>query len=151
MPKANPSNKILETTEITGAEALAGAVIRVERINTAKDPAARDRHFYLPRSQTASADGAITIQNGVVLITKASAAALTLAAPSTDQNGTRIDIVSTTAYAHTVTAPSAIIHWGDSGGADDVATFAAYAGAAISLIANAGLWHVVSRNNVTLA
>ncbi len=53
--------------------------------------------------QTVSADGAIPIKTGVAAITKDSAAALTIAAPTTAQDGTVISIVSSTAYAHVVT------------------------------------------------
>ncbi len=151
MPKANASHPILEKPEATGAEVLDGVVIAVERVNTAKKKAARDRHVYLERLQLASANAAITIRNAVVMITKGSACALTLAAPSTAQNGTEIIIISASAYAHTVTTPSAIMHWGDSGGADDVGTFAAYKGARLHLKAFAGEWYVLNSTGVTLA
>lgn len=151
MPRSS-LHPALQTTEASGAEKLAGLVIAgCTRSTAPRNTRDAKRHVFFPREQVASANGAITIRDAVVLITKGSLCALTLAAPSTAENGTRITIISTTAYAHTVTAPSAIIHWGDSGGADDVATFAAYAGASMTVIAYGGAWYVENLNGVTLA
>lgn len=99
----------------------------------------------------ATTNGAITIQNSTVVITKAGVLAATLAVPTTAQNGIEITFLSATANAHTVTTPSAIMHWGDSGGADDVATFAAYAGAGFKVRAYEGTWLVSGLQGVTLA
>lgn len=98
----------------------------------------------------ASGDGSIAIKNGTVVITKGSAAALTLAAPTAEQAGTRIRVISQTAYAHTITATN-LIDDGVTGGAKDLATFAAFAGAAIELEAVNLKWAVVSKNVVTIS
>lgn len=93
---------------------------------------------------------AVPITSGVVLMTKASASAFTLAAPTAAQNGTRITITSGSAYAHVITA-TGLIHDGVTGGAKNTATFGAFIGATIVLIAYNGKWHVESKNVVTIA
>lgn len=96
-----------------------------------------------------SASGAVAIQNSTVVITKSSAlAALTLAVPTTAQNGIRITFTSTTAFAHTVTCPSAIINRGVTGDPVTVGTLAAFPGAGFTVEAYAGKWNVIS-NMVT--
>jgi hypothetical protein len=97
----------------------------------------------------AAGDGSIAIKNGTVVITKGSAAALTLAAPTAEQAGIRIRVISQTAFAHVITATN-LIDDGVTGGAKDTATFAAFAGAAIELEAVNLKWAVVSKNVVTI-
>jgi hypothetical protein len=98
-----------------------------------------------------SASGAITIAAGIVAITKSSAVAvLTLAAPSADQEGIVIIVTSRTDKAHTITA-TGLLQDGVTGGAKDTATFAAFAGASITLAAINLTWHVVSLNAVTIS
>lgn len=92
-----------------------------------------------------SGSGAVTIQNSTVVITKTgSLAALTLAVPTTAQNGLRICFTSTTAFAHTVTCPSAIINRGVTGDPVTVGTLAAFPGAGFTVEAYAGKWNVVA-------
>lgn len=98
--------------------------------------------------QVASANGAIAIENSLVVITKAQAAALTLAVPSTAQNGTIIDIVATTAAAHTVTATTVGFNATDAAG--DVGTFGGAIGDGIRVVAYGGEWYVLNNINVTL-
>lgn len=98
---------------------------------------------------TISGDGAITIQNSIVTLTKGSAAAITLAAPSS-QDGTRITVMSNSDFAHVITVPSAIILDGTTG-ANTTATFAAFKGASITLVASGVTWLVESSNLVTCA
>lgn len=100
--------------------------------------------------QLAAADGAISLAAGEVIITKAGVAALTLAAPPTSMNGQRLAIVSTTANAHVVTATN-LLDDGVTGGAKDTATFGAFAGASLELMAYGGKWNVISKNVVTIA
>lgn len=85
-------------------------------------------------------DGAITHVPGKHALTKGSAGAYTLAAPTAADAGTRIFIVSRTAFAHVVTVA------GGLGGvaADDVLTFAAKAGSGIELEADNLFWVPVS-------
>lgn len=98
-----------------------------------------------------SASGALTIVNGVATITKTgSLAAMTLAAPTADQEGTILKVVSQTAFAHTITA-TGLIDDGVTGGSKTTATFAAYAGASIELMASNLKWAVISKNAVTIS
>jgi hypothetical protein len=97
----------------------------------------------------ASGDGAITIADGTVNITKSSAAALTLADPSSGQAGTRILITTQTAQAHTVSnAAGSGFNAGGSG--SDVATFGGAIGDCFEVIAINTKWNVISLKNVTL-
>lgn len=80
------------------------------------------------------------------LITKATAAALTLAAPTTDN--LRIEIRSTTTAAHTVTATGLL---GSGSAATDLATFAAFRGAGLVLASYGGKWLVMSSVGITFS
>jgi hypothetical protein len=102
-----------------------------------------------PTVQVAAGDGAITIKPSVVVITKATAAAMTLGVPSTAQNGTVIEIVSTTAAAHTVTAGTIGFNAGNT--ASDVGTFGGAIGDGFSVVAYGGEWYTLTNTNVTLA
>jgi len=105
--------------------------------------------FGVPGVQDASADGAITIKNGTVLITKAGVCALTLADPTAGtDDGKSLLIVSKTANAHTVT-----IAGGEAGqgAAADVGTFGAAANNWVRLTAYNGKWYSSSLLNVTFA
>jgi hypothetical protein len=93
----------------------------------------------------AAANGAVTIANGTVVFTKAGVAAMTLAAPTAAQEGTTIVFTSRTAHAHTVTA-TGLIEDGVTGGSKNLATFAAFAGASLTLQAINLKWHVISLN-----
>lgn len=99
---------------------------------------------------TASADGAITQKSGTVFVTKASAAALTLADPTatTDDNKT-LTVISTTAAAHTL-SNAAGSGFNAGGAATDVGTFGGAKGDNIQLTAYQGVWYVRGKTNVTL-
>ena len=97
----------------------------------------------------ASANGAITIQDSTVVITKGTAAALTLGTPTTAQNGTVITVVSATAAAHTVTATTIGFNAANTSG--DVGTFGGAIGDGFSFVAYGGEWLVLTNTNVTLA
>lgn len=105
----------------------------------------------LPTVTNYNASGAISVNYGVAIITKSSAAAaMTLAAPAASDDGKVLVVTSRTAKAHTITATS-LINDGVTGGAKTTATFAAFAGASITLMAINQLWHVISSNNVTIS
>lgn len=114
----------------------------------------------LPRKQTLiAADGAIDISlknfSDTILITKGTAAAITLAAPTAGvpakggHDGLRMTIYSTTAAAHTVTQTTPGFNNGST--ASDVGTFGAAIGNWIQVEAYNGIWYVVGSLNVTLA
>lgn len=96
-----------------------------------------------------AASGAINPANaGRRMITKATAAALTLAAPALADDGLKIQVFSATAAAHTVTATGL---FQDGAGHTDLATFAAQIGASIGLMAYQGKWMVTMLNGVTMS
>ena len=101
----------------------------------------------------ASANGAISIPDRGrkhVFITKGTAAALTLAAPTaTTHDGVEIVIVSTTAAAHTVTVATAGMN--GLGASGDVGTFGAAVGNGMTLVAYQGNWYLTCNIGVTLA
>ena len=86
----------------------------------------------------ASADGAISIKDGYVMITKAGVAALTLADPTaTTDDGKELTVISTTANAHTVTIAGGL---NGAGSGADVGTFGAAAGNRFTVVAYNGKW-----------
>jgi hypothetical protein len=97
----------------------------------------------------AAVDGAISIAAQITRLTKGSAAAMTLAAPTAAQEGTVLMITAGSAFAHVVTATS-LIQDGVTGGAKTTMTFAAFVGATITLIALNLQWYVVSKNAVAV-
>jgi hypothetical protein len=91
-----------------------------------------------------AASGAIRATEGSVVITKATAAAMTLAAPTAGSpanggdDGQRLKVFCIQAAAHTITTPSNAIN-----GNKHVVTFA-NAGDSVSFIAYNGVWYVLS-------
>lgn len=94
------------------------------------------------------ADGAIAPTASLATLSKPSVAADTLAAPTA--NGQRLTLVSTTAFAHVVTA-TGLFNDGTSGSPHNLATFAAFPGATLSLQGLNGKWNVISKNGVTIS
>ncbi len=96
-----------------------------------------------------SIDGAIDPHTSAYyVITKGSAAALTLAAPTaTTDDGVQIVITSASAFAHTITATNL---FNSGAAANDLATNDPFAGASMTLVAEQGLWNVISKNAVTI-
>lgn len=94
-----------------------------------------------------TADGAITLTSGVHTIAKTSAAAMTVAAPSS-QNGTRMTIISNTDFAHVITFTGATLLDGTTG-ANLTVTMTAFKGSAITVIAVGSIWLLESSSNVT--
>lgn len=87
-----------------------------------------------------TASGAITIEPGFVFLNAGSALAMTLANPSTDQNGMVMCIITKTAQAHTVTYTAG---FGGGTTARDVATFTAAINNGFCIVASAGVWYPV--------
>ena len=103
----------------------------------------------LANVQTISGDGAITIKNGAVLLTKGSAAAITIAAPTSGvDDGAEVTITTSTAFAHVVTQGTVGFN---AKGASGTATWAAAKGNGITIVAIAGNWYVKSNIGVTIA
>jgi hypothetical protein len=83
------------------------------------------------------------------IITKAGVAALTLAAPTAvADDGLEIQIVSATAFAHTLTATGL---FQDGAGHVNLATFNNQIGAGLLLVAYNGKWIVQTVQNVTMS
>ncbi len=98
----------------------------------------------------ASANGAVSVRPCTVYITKATAAALTLADPAASDNGVSIHFVSTTAAAHTISnAAGSGFNAGGTG--SDVATLGGAKGDGLSVTAYGGKWYVTGNINATLA
>jgi hypothetical protein len=97
-----------------------------------------------------AASGAIAPNtSGSYVITKAGVAALTLAAPTaTVSDGMEITITSNTANAHTLTA-TGLFQCGTA--AVNLATFAANAGAGLTLVAYQGKWNVLCSVGITFS
>ena len=106
----------------------------------------------LNQKQVLAADGAITIKSGLVGITKGSAAALTLAAPtagsvaSGGDDGKVLIIMSTTAFAHTITTPANKIN-----GNKLTITFDGAVTDFIELVAYNGVWRSAASSGSTLS
>jgi hypothetical protein len=81
---------------------------------------------------------------GKYVVIDAAAAALTLGAPTAGaDDGVLIEVLSATAYAHTITTPAAgDIRDGNTSDHDTVMTFNAHIGALCILEAYQGVWYV---------
>lgn len=95
-----------------------------------------------------SANGAIALKAGIVLITKSTVCALTIPNPAAADDGKRLHIVSTTPQAHTVTYSTAGFNGGGTN--TDVATFGETAGNSMSIVAYNQKWWTIQVNGVTL-
>ena len=102
-----------------------------------------------PEVKTYGAAGAILIPNedARVFINKATAAAMTLALPSTADDGKQMTIQAGSAAAHTVTVPSATGFKNTTG----TATFGGAIGDSMTIQAYKGQWYPLSVINVTFA
>ena len=108
--------------------------------------------FPSPSAQSPIAvSGALSVSSGNYIITKATAAALTLAAPTAgSMDGMTIVLISQTAAAHTLTATT-LLESGGAGSPYTTATFGAFIGSSITLRAKNGVWMVVQSSSVTLS
>mgnify|MGYP000969077824 CR=1 FL=1 len=97
------------------------------------------------------ADGAITVKNGVCVISKTvpGVVAATLADPTdVTDNFKRLTIINGTAHASTVTSASS---FGGGGAGEDVATFSGAVGDTLNLIAYGGKWYITGVHQCTIA
>jgi hypothetical protein len=111
-------------------------------------------HFYPHRAQFAApeittipGDAAIPVtQDGIYLLTKGSAAAITLAVPGAANVGRCITFLTGSDWAHVVTAASTSAHDGTTGGHGTL-TSPAFEGGALTLRAiSAAKWYVEANN-----
>jgi hypothetical protein len=140
--RSNPSN--MDTSE--------AALLAMQAMLGVTDSAVATSHEYLikhkPIALFTGADAgtlALTKTTGVKVLTKGSAGAYTLAAPSAAEAGSIIQVVAGTAYAHTITA-TGLIDDGVTGGSKTTVTFGAYVGSSITLLAYNLKWVVLAIN-----
>ena len=108
---------------------------------TLTSPAVTGKPTVYSTDTTIAGDGAVDFSLGdLFLLTKGSAAAITLADPAASDNGRVICIRSGSAFAHVITLASGI---GGVTSTDDVITFTNRASASITLKAINGKWWVV--------
>lgn len=94
-------------------------------------------------------DGAISITPGVVALTKGSAAAITLAAPTaTTHDGYQINVYSETAFAHVITGS---VDGFNAKGSSGTVTLGGAKGDGATFTARNGHWWVTSKINATVA
>lgn len=139
-----------------GSKAVAHAILAPLTFGLASDLPAAPAGSTLPGgfvdNQSYGASGAIDVSllvapHTLITLNKASAAAMTLAAPSKAQDGIMVTISSNTAAAHTVTYTAG---FNADTTSSDVATFAATKGNAFTIMAMGGRWGMVSASGVTL-
>lgn len=94
-----------------------------------------------------TADGAIALIPGVHTIAKTSAAAMTIAAPAS-QDGLELTIVANTDFAHVITFTGSTLLDGTTG-ANLTVTMTAFKGSAITVVAVGTKWLLKSSSNVT--
>lgn len=102
-----------------------------------------------PETTVYTSDGAITLTSGVHFVEKTTTAAMTVAAPSS-QDGERLTIISNTDHAHVITFTGTTLLDGTTG-ANSTATFTAFKGASITVVARGAFWLVESLNQCTCA
>ncbi len=102
-----------------------------------------------------TANGAIAVRpGGTYAITKASVATMTLAAPTAGapsaggDDGLIIEVYSSTAFAHTITA-NGLLQTGSD--AQNSVTFNPFAGASVGFMAYGGKWIIIDPIGVTFA
>lgn len=100
---------------------------------------------------TITGDGAIALTSGTTLLTKGSAAAITIAAPGTNFANLRITIIAGSNFAHVVTFTGSTLLDGTTG-ANITWTSAAFIGSSITVQGlSATTWGVESFNLGTIA
>jgi hypothetical protein len=131
------------------------AVMEVDTINEATADAGVTvdglliKNGVVGTSQAITGDGAITIQNAIVLLSKAGAGAITLAAPTAGTHDLlEIEVITLTAQAHVITG--GVVGFNAKGSSGTI-TFTAAIGNSVRLRAWNGHWYVVGKNGVTVA
>jgi hypothetical protein len=111
-------------------------------------PADRSTSRQHTGSYTYSVSGALTVASGLHKIAKVAAAVMTLANPTTAQEGIVMTIAAlTTATSHTVTYTAG---FADDTTSSDVATFGSV-GDTLTLLAVDGKWFILANNSVSVA
>lgn len=99
--------------------------------------------------QAITGDGAVTIQTGVVLLSKAGAGAITLAAPTaTTHDYIEIEVIAISTQAHVITGS---VDGFNAKGSSGTITFGGAIGDSVRLRAYQGHWYTIAKVNVTVA
>lgn len=99
--------------------------------------------------QSITGDGAITIQTGRVVLSKGSAAAITIASPTpTTHDYITITVIAISAQEHVITCATDGFNGKGSSG---TVTFGGAIGDSVTLMAYQGNWYVVGSVNATIA
>jgi hypothetical protein len=98
-----------------------------------------------------TAEIAAIARDTIYTITKATAAAITLVAPSKAQDGITLKFTSQTAAAHVITATALLANAGAASPYTTATTANATIGGGLALQAQNGLWNVISAVNWTLS
>lgn len=138
-------------TESTGQQAGIGVNTNTGQLLLNTSGALDKNVILVPSGQggtAIAADGAIPVAAGAIYyITKGSIAALTLVAPTAAQEGLVMHIRSKSLFAHQITVTAG---FGGGGVNFDVATFAIYLGAGLTIQAVASAWWIVTSQGITL-
>lgn len=104
---------------------------------------------HIGAGQAITGDGAITIAQDMVVLSKGSAAAITIAAPTAGVHDfMEITVVTLTAQAHVITQGTVGFN---AKGSSGTVTFTAAIGNSVTLRAYNGNWYTVVKNGVTVA
>ena len=99
--------------------------------------------------QAITGDGAITIQNALVFLSKGSAGAITLAAPTSGTHDKIIvRVVAISAQAHVITGS---VDGFNAKGSSGTITFGGAIGDSVTLVAYLGHWYTLAKINATVA
>jgi hypothetical protein len=99
------------------------------------------------QAQDLSANGAITLIDGIVSLSKSSAGAYTLALPAAYNSTGVLIIFATTAQAHVITVAGGV----NASGVSNTLTFGGAIGDSITLVADNSQWYTASKINVVIA
>ena len=150
-PKKQLSSVDLRGTLYINGVAVTSSAAELNIVDGVTATAAELNRCDIEAAQTLVADGAITVKNGVCVISKTvpGVVAATLADPvATTDDYKRLTIVNGTAHQSTVTSASA---FGNGGGGEDVCTFSATVGDTLNLMAYQGKWYVMGTHQGTIA
>ena len=150
-PKKQLSSVDLRGTLYINGVAVTSSAAELNIVDGVTATAAELNRSDIEAAQTLVADGAITVKNGVCVISKTVPGVVnaTLADPvATTDDYKRLTIVNGTAHASTVTSASA---FGNGGGGEDVCTFSATVGDTLNLMAYQGKWYVMGSHQGTIA
>jgi hypothetical protein len=137
------STKITAQRGRWGTNARAHGILSIAVVGAPEDWAPRPaKHIY-----TYGAAGAVTPAPGLHRFIAASAAAMTLAAPTADMEGEEFTFIAAAAQAYTLTLDSGYFN----GATNNIGTWAGAIGDVITCVVVGGSYCVVTNKNITLS